>query len=179
MTSTTDRRSEVCAEGRHGECQGHGTDGPCGCTHPAPAGTPVDELRAAAQLLRKRGAEATPGPWHRPLNTRYKHVVTAAKPDDEQGRYLDGRPEQVGVVQLNIWSNGAHERKRGGRDLEWIALASPLLAEPMADQLDAVADQYDADHQFPVRGVACHCWTNDPMCRTALATARAINRSQP
>lgn len=108
----------------------------------ADAGTPVDELRAAAQLLRKRGTEATPGPWHRPLNTRYKHIVTAAKPDDEQGRWLDGRPEQVGVVQLNIWSNGAHERKRGGRDLEWIALASPLLAEPLAALLGDAAEVY-------------------------------------
>lgn len=99
--------------------------------------TPVEELRAAAAKLRKRGGEATPGPWDRPLNIRYKNVVAAAKPDDEQGKYLDGRPEQVGVVMLNTWSDGTFMRKRGGRDLEWIALAHPGLAEPLAAWLES------------------------------------------
>lgn len=104
--------------------------------------TAADELRQAAAKVRETAAKATPGPWERPLNTRYKHIVTAAKPDDEQGQYLDGRPERVGVVQLNIWSDGKHYRKRGGRDLEWIALMSPALAEPLAASLERMADTH-------------------------------------
>jgi hypothetical protein len=104
----------------------------------------VTELRTAAALIRRRGTEATPGPWHRPLNTRYKHVVRAAKPDDEQGRYVDGRPEEVGVVQLNIWSDGRHDRKRGGRDLEWIALMDPRAAGPLARLMDTLAEDLAA-----------------------------------
>ena len=119
----------------------------------------AEEMRAAASKLRKRGAEATPGPWHRPLDVRNKAVVTAALPEGEEGRYLDGRPERVGVVQLNTWSDGKHMRKRGGRDLEWIALANPGLAAPLATWLESAAEDSEVigtDHQ-------------------ALAVARAIN----
>lgn len=105
--------------------------------------TAADEIRRAAAKVRETAAKATPGPWERPLNTRYKHSVTAAKPDDEQGQYRDGRPERVGIVQLNIWSDGRHMRKRGGRDLEWIALMSPDKAEPLAALLEEDAENFD------------------------------------
>jgi hypothetical protein len=93
-------------------------------------------LRKAAAKLRKVAGAATPGPWERPLDVRYKAVVTAALPEGETGRWKsgntpDGQRERVGVVQLNIWSDGKHMRPRGGRDLEWIALANPLLAGPL------------------------------------------------
>lgn len=139
--------------------------------------SPADELRAAATLLRETASKATPGPWERPLNTRYKHIVTAAKPDDELGRYRDGRPEKVVVALIETWSNGAHVRKRNGRDLEWIALMSPAVAEPDADLFDAIADlveHYDiAEH---IDGEPC----SDFACRivaAALRTARAITGS--
>lgn len=106
--AAADRMSQVCAEGRHAECQGHGPDGPCTCSDPAHGGTPVDELRAAVRLLRDP-VQCLP---HAPL---------------------------------------------------------------FADLIGAVADQYEADHQFPVRGFTCDCWATDPMCSTALATARALN----
>jgi hypothetical protein len=139
--------------------------------------TPAAELRAAAATLRKRGAEATPGPWDRPLNTRYKHIVTAPKPDGEQGRHLDGRPERVGVVQLNIWWNGSFMRKRGGRDLEWIALANPALAEPLAALLDNAAELYE----FGINGCSEDLRDRlEPNVRATveheLAVARLINR---
>ena len=97
-------RSEVCVEGRHAACQGHGPDGPCTCTDPVHAGTPVDELRAAVRVLR-----------------------------------------------------------------------DPIQCLPhaprFANLLDALADEFDAD------GMAsdCDCWTTDPVCSAALATARALN----
>lgn len=62
-------------------------------------------------------------------------------------------------------------------------LRDPIQCLPhalaFADLIEAVAEQYDADHAHPVRGVTCDCWTTDPVCRTALATARALNGSQP
>jgi hypothetical protein len=137
--------------------------------------TPADELRAAAAKLRKRGSEATPGPWERPLNTRYKHVVMAPKPDDEQGQYLDGRPERVGVVQLNIWSDGTFMRERGGRDLEWIALVHPGIAEPLANWLDhCVKDLSDSPAIGGGRFVMC----DEPTSVSyALKVARVINKA--
>jgi hypothetical protein len=106
--------------------------------------TPADELRSAATLLRETASKATPGPWERPLNTRHKHIVTAAKPDDERGRYTDGRPEKVVVALIETWSNGAHVRRRNGRDLEWIALMSPAVAEPLAAWLEEAAEDLTA-----------------------------------
>lgn len=141
----------------------HGAPG-TGARPPEQTDTPEQELRSAAAILRETANAATPGPWERPLNVRHKHVVTAAKPDDEQGQYLDGRPERVGVVQLNIWSGGAFMRERGGRDLEWIALANPALAEPLAAWLDRAAD-----HECLDTLVACRDATH------ALEVARTIN----
>ena len=46
--------------------------------------TPADELRAAATKLRKLANDATPGPWMRPLNTRYKATVTGPLPEGER-----------------------------------------------------------------------------------------------
>jgi hypothetical protein len=111
----------------------------------------ADELREAAALLRKRGSEATPGPWHRPLNTRYKASVRAPLPQGEQGTWRDGIDPDTGerepctVVSAPVWSNGRHYRKRSGRDLEWIALMDPLLAEPLASWLEETATRYDAE----------------------------------
>lgn len=67
-------------------------------------------------------------------------------------------------------------RKRGGRDLEWIALASPALAEPLAAWLDDHAELYedvfkDLDERFHAR-----VETNArAMVEHALAVARAVN----
>lgn len=112
--------------------------------------TPADELRAAAALLRERATAATPGPWHRPLNTRYKSHVSAPLPDGERGSWIDGIDPTTGererstVVSVPIWSDGRHARKRGGRDLEYIALMDPALGLLLADWLDAEARGYEA-----------------------------------
>lgn len=87
--------------------------------------------------IERRISEATPGPWDRPLNTRFKSVVTAPLPDDEPSDWKDripsdGVPERVVVAQCQVWSNGRHNRKRSGRDLELIAHAPEDLADLVA-----------------------------------------------
>lgn len=129
--------------------------------------SPSEELRTAAITLRKLATDATPGPWQRPLNTRYKATVTGALPEGERGAWIDGidpttgEREQCTVATVPTWSNGRHSRQRGGRDLEYIAAMHPGVGAAVADWLDDTAGQLDA-MPFPV--------THAP----ALAVARAI-----
>lgn len=110
--------------------------------------TPVEIVYAAAALYAKRGREATPGQWRRPLNIRNKDAVYGNMSPDEagpHGRYkthidpATGRRREVVVAFCHTDSSGHHMRQRGGRDLEWIALANPAIAEPLAAMLRAAA----------------------------------------
>jgi hypothetical protein len=144
---------------------------------------PSQSLREAAKLLRERAEAATPGPWERPLDTRYKNYVMAALPEGEQGQYKSGnipaefashkgptgryagQRERVGVIEAAIWSIGGFLRKRSGRDLDYIASMHPAVALAVADWLEneARATEGMAD-EAPVLGLPdSH----------ALATARA------
>ena len=102
--------------------------------HTPPTDQELDDIEARANA-------ATPGPWRRPLNTRYKHTVTAPLPDDERGSYLDGidpvtgEREQCTVATIPIWSNGRHSRQRGGRDLEYIAAMHPEVAKTLVAEV--------------------------------------------
>lgn len=131
--------------------------------------TAADELRAAAATLRKLTSDATPGPWQRPLNTRYKSTVTGPLPEGERGTWLDGNDpdtgerEQCTVAMIPTWPNGRHSRQRGGRDLEYIATMHPGVGTLLADWLDTAA-----------ANAAALTWPNDFIER-ALAVARAIN----
>jgi hypothetical protein len=132
--------------------------------------TAAAELRAAAQRLRALAEAATPGPWHRPLNTRYKSTVTAALPEGERGQWLDGVDPSTGererctVVMVNTWSNGTHARgPRAGRDLEFIAAMHPGIALTLAAWLESAAE--DAEQI----GADPH----------ALVVARAIGGGRP
>lgn len=121
--------------------------------------TPAETIRRAVDLMRKRAAEATPGPWSRPLNTRNKAVVTAPLPEGERGTYVGGVDRTTGererccVVQANTLSNGQHFRKRSGRDLEYIAALHPTVALLLADTWDAIADDM-GDEEVTERGAA-------------------------
>lgn len=117
----------------------------------------VEELRAAATLLREAAAKATPGPWTvRPGNDVSANV---ARNDDliiDGGGYTsDGKVTVYGAA-LNT-------------DAAWIALASPLLSEPLAAWLESCAK-----HASKV---------SDPRNQEiiadshALAVARVINRT--
>lgn len=133
--------------------------------------TPADELRAAAQRLRKLVDDATPGPWRRPLNTRYKATVTGALPEGERGSWLDGvdpttgEREQCTVAMVPTWSNGRHSRQRGGRDLEYIAAMHPGVGAALAEWLEFEADLITRVPDAELRG----------RTERALAVARAIN----
>jgi hypothetical protein len=126
--------------------------------------SPAETLRSAAKLMRERAEAATPGPWERPLDVRNKDIVMAARPEDEQprtweggiipasfadhkgptGRYA-GQRERVSVVQCNTWSDGTHDRKRNGRDLEYIAAMHPGVGLALADLLDRIAWMVEMD----------------------------------
>lgn len=122
-------------------------------------------LRQAAALVRQRAAEATPGPWDRPLNTRRKSSVRAPLPEGERGDWLDGidpstgKREHCTVATIPIWSDGTFARERGGRDLEWIALMHPGVGEALAVLLETAATYVGGEPQvaYPshvVRAVA-------------------------
>jgi hypothetical protein len=144
------------------------------------AKTPAQSLRRAAALLRERAADATPGPWSRPLNTRYKATVTAPLPEGEQGSYVSGidprtgEREHCGVVMANTWSNGKHYRKRSGRDLEYIAALHPGVGLLIADQWDAVADGMEILHAtLQPRWVVDHAGEAHAVWGVTLAAALA------
>lgn len=131
--------------------------------------TPADELRAAADKLRKLTDDATPGPWLRPLNTRYKATVSAPLPEGERGSWLDGIDPATGergrctVAMVPTWSNGRHSRQRGGRDLEYIAAMHPGVGTAIADWLDSAAE--DAEQigpDFRAVAVARHILGSQP-----------------
>lgn len=72
-------------------------------------------LRAAAQKLRDTAAKVTPGPW---FDNGNGHVMYGEA----------GTGESPDALIAESW------------DAAWIALASPVLAEPLADQLEAIAE---------------------------------------
>ncbi|WP_405776111.1 hypothetical protein [Streptomyces sp. NBC_01538] len=111
----------------------------------------AEELRAAAAKIRKLSADATPGPWLRPLNTRYKATVTGPLPEGERGAWIGGNDpdtgerEQCTVAMVPTWSNGRHSRQRGGRDLEYIAAMHPAVGLALAELLDTAAEYVAED----------------------------------
>jgi hypothetical protein len=85
--------------------------------------TPVEELRAAATLIRETASKATPG-----------------------GRAT--HPSAAGTGAVDVLANGTYiAQECTGPDAEWIALMSPDKAEPIAAWLERCAeDLADARH---------------------------------
>lgn len=86
--------------------------------------TPQDELRAAASIVRERAAKATPGPW------------------------LEGGYGNYGPTVHDVASTFGIETEdsdRGKGNAAWIALANPLLAEPLADWLEETAEGFEIE----------------------------------
>jgi hypothetical protein len=117
-------------------------------------------LERAATGMREKATAATPGPWERPLDTRHKNLVGAALPEDEEPRQWQGgiipesfaqysgysnryagQRERVEVVQCSTWSDGRHDRKRNGRDLEYIAAMHPGVGLAVAEWLEESSRQ--------------------------------------
>lgn len=91
----------------------------------APPLSPEERERIAA--IRRRMKARTPGPWARPLNTRWKNVVTALMPKGDPASRLrdntdaNGQPERTTIVAAPTWSMGGFLRKQSGKDLDFIA----------------------------------------------------------
>lgn len=130
--------------------------------------SPADELRAAANKLRKWGARATPGPWSAsavwsPRSNNTSAVYSRAHPT--------GTPESEVIPSMR--ATPKRPLVRPG-DAEWIALMSPAVAEPDAALFEVVAEfaeQYDIGGH--VDGEPC----SDFACRivhAALTSARTI-----
>ena len=144
-------------------------------------------LERAARGMRERAEAATPGPWERPLDIRYKNIVGAALPEDEEPRQWQGgvipedfarytgysnryagQRERVVVVKCPTDSLGSHDRKRNGRDLEYIAAMHPLVALSVAALLEETAERARIEltwRGLEWRGMPCGC---DQQWRCAL-----------
>ncbi|MFB4320639.1 hypothetical protein [Actinomadura sp. 21ATH] len=110
--------------------------------------TPIEELRAAAKALRETAAVATPGA------REVAHLAGI-------GQCVRSIPDLRFCVTVERGEEG---------DAEWIALAPPVIAEPIADWLDGVADVIDGHD--PDEG--CECVHSDSF-HQALTVAMAIN----
>lgn len=101
--------------------------------------------------IREQLAAITPGPWHRPLNTRYKASVTAEMPKgDPTSRWKgnldhEGNPERVTIVNVPIWSTGKFFRKQSGKDLDFIAAAPSTVEHLLAvvERVEALAEYWE------------------------------------
>ena len=99
----------------------------------------------ALDQIKARAKKATPGPWHRPLNTRWKNAVTGIMPKGDPASTLinntdhEGNPERITIVTAPTWSSGGFFRKQSGKDLEFIAHARTDVPKLLA-ALEAVEE---------------------------------------
>jgi hypothetical protein len=156
------------------------------------AESPASLLRRAAEALRRRAIEATPGPWERPLDVSNRDFVIAELPAGEQplawdggvipaefsempgflGRYA-GQRERVTVASCPSRRTGKFARPRSGRDLEYIAMMHPGVGLAAASWLEsAVADAEKCLFASADGGVkryrcrTCRRWIEDDLCRS-------------
>lgn len=136
--------------------------------------TPVtEELRQAAAVLRETAAKATPGPWlhHATIGERSEdgHTYTITRPYCGN-QTLEPCSPACGADVLTTGLEGCEEDNLTEADAAWIALANPLLAEPLAAWLEEVADEAAA-HEAQGMGNSA-----DEIAEVwPLAVARALN----
>ncbi|MDQ0102320.1 hypothetical protein J2T10_001966 [Paenarthrobacter nicotinovorans] len=98
----------------------------------------TETIKTLLDPIQNRLNAATPGPWDRPLNTRFKAFVTAEMPEgDPSSRWTrnidnEGNRERVTVVSVPVWSTGKFYRPQSGKDLEFIAHAPTDTARLLA-----------------------------------------------
>lgn len=124
--------------------------------------TPAAELRAAAAKLREMADRTIGGPWYTvglPWNDRTLYVI-AGDEDPHRGMYV------ADVEHPTLERSGTENA-----NAEWIALANPAIAEPLAAWLEDCAGQAES---MPGPGRFGTC--DEPgSVQHALAVARAIN----
>lgn len=99
---------------------------------------PAETLREAARIIRETAQHATPGPWHIAFSRVYPRWVIATPEGRESERWAT---DVIKVSSKEITTVAAI----ADADLNWIALANPAIAAPLADLLDAMAAVYDAE----------------------------------
>lgn len=123
--------------------------------------TPADELKQAAARLRETAARATRGPWEDVSDGdegAWPRMIVGAP-------NADGYVEEVLKVHEEIGDWGVVARE----DVAWMALASPVLAEPLAAWLEDTIGAYVDFAQSHGPEVA------ERVVWRALAVARALN----
>lgn len=136
--------------------------------------SPADELCAAARKIRDTARGTTPGPWgvgngveigigieqHSPGRFSYDTLLAEVTSENDRINDVEDAKDYRGV-DLTVGSPEA--------DAAWIALASPVIAEPIAAWLEGAAGAYDAFTESHGPDVA------ERIVYDALAVARAIN----
>lgn len=121
-----------------------------------PERTPAEELRAAAEWLRKFAHGTTRGPWvhHRTItrNDENDYAWTICRPICEQD---SGECDpDCGANVLTTGAEGCEEDNVTEVDASWIALVHPGLAEPLAVWLEDGAKHYEAYVESHGRDIA-------------------------
>lgn len=128
--------------------------------------TASSELRAAATKLRGTAKGATPGPWViRPGNNVSSNVADMWN----HSLVIDGggwAGEWNGETKAVVYGAALDA------DAAWIALASPVIAEPFATALDLLADRWDT---FDPHLDAMHQHDETAVGHHLLVIARQIN----
>ncbi|MGW4406556.1 hypothetical protein ACWEJ6_21180 [Nonomuraea sp. NPDC004702] len=89
-----------------------------------------DELREAAAKLRMLAAGATPGRW----------VCGDLEEQEDYGMQVAVSADDALTAEINLAAKDAawrYMRNQAVNDGQWIALASPALAEPLASWLES------------------------------------------
>lgn len=90
-----------------------------------------DERSIFTTLLRETAARATPGPWH-------------IRPGNDVSSNVTARDERM-VIDGGGWNDRTRTVVYGAAlnvDAAWIALASPVLAEPLADLIECPCPEH-------------------------------------
>ena len=138
--------------------------------------TPAEELRAAATMLRETAAKATRGPWvYHPTISRHldtegaEYAWTICRPLCE----TDGGPACESDCGANVLKTGAEDCEEDNvriEDVQWMTIAHPGIAEPLAAWLEG-----SAKHAAKVRDPRNQEIVAD---QDALKVARVINGGQ-
>lgn len=127
------------------------------------------ELRTAAAAIRETARGTAAGPWKAAPVWSPDAAVTSAV-------YSYAYP--TGTVESEVVASGQKRYRKGGLrnpcNARWIALMNPLLAEPLADLLEEMADQYDAPPCNDPTGVCNGCERRDDFVAAQLV-AQVIN----
>ncbi|MET8334412.1 hypothetical protein [Streptosporangium canum] len=102
---------------------------------------PSEQLRAAAARLRETAENATPGPWQ----VGNGEVIGLGIEQTGRGSfsYTAQLVQVLDDATRDEENYGGHDLGSTEADAAWIALASPMLAEPLAALFDHYAAKYE------------------------------------